>query len=401
MNVNDYLTFATTALRGQPVRTLLCVSGVSIGVAAVLILTALGEGARRYVVNEFSGLGSNLLIILPGKTETTGAVPGFGGVPNDLTLNDVTVLRRQIPSLKFIAPISMGTETVRRNERRRQVPVVGTTVDFLHARELEMGLGRFLPSDDLHRGAPIVVLGKRVADELFPNEYPVGKQVRIGDWRMRVIGVIGKKGTQLAMDMDDVVIVPVATGMQLFNRHSLFRVLLKVHSVSELHTACQQVVTVITERHGEEDVTCITQDSVVSTFSSILEALTLGLSAIGSISLSVAGVGVMNVMLMSVSDRTEEVGLLKSLGAKDRQILTVFLTEAILLTLAGGVIGLIVGQAFVGTLTTLYPAIPASTPLWATASVLAASLVVGMIFGVLPARRAARLDPVQAMEPRS
>ena len=145
MNANDYLTFATTALRGQPVRTLLCVSGVSIGVAAVLILTALGEGARRYVVNEFSGLGSNLLIILPGKTETTGAVPGFGGVPNDVTLNDVEVLRRQIPSLKFIAPISMGTETVRRDERRRQVPVVGTTVDFLHARELEMGLGRFLP----------------------------------------------------------------------------------------------------------------------------------------------------------------------------------------------------------------------------------------------------------------
>ena len=218
---------------------------------------------------------------------------------------------------------------------------------------------------------------------------------------MRVIGVIGKKGTQLAMDMDDVVIVPVATGMQLFNRHSLFRVLLKVHSVSELNTACQQVVTVITERHGEEDVTCVTQDSVVSTFSSILEALTLGLSAIGAISLSVAGVGVMNVMLMSVSDRTEEVGLLKSLGAKDRQILTVFLMEATLLTLAGGLIGLIVGQAFVGTLTTLYPAIPASTPLWATGSVLAASLVVGMIFGVLPARRAAQVDPVQAMEPRS
>jgi putative ABC transport system permease protein len=361
----------------------------------------LGEGARRYVINEFSAIGSNLVIILPGKTETTGAMPGFGGVPNDLTLNDVRVLRREIPSLEYVAPITVGTETVRREERRRQVPVVGTTTDFLHARDLRMGLGRFLPSTDLHRGAPIVVLGKRVADELFPNENPVGELVRIGDWRMRVIGVLAERGTQLAMNMDDVVFVPVATGMKIFNRHSLFRVLIKVHSFGELNTTCQRVVTLMTERHGEEDVTCITQDAVVSTFSSILNALTLGLSAIGAISLSVAGVGVMNVMLVAVSDRTEEVGLLKSLGARERQILLVFLMEATLLTFAGGLIGLTLGYGTVAVLTTLYPAIPASTPLWATGSVLAASIIIGVIFGMLPARRAARLDPVQAMEPRT
>ena len=400
MTFRDYLGFAIKALRGHPVRTLMCVSGVSIGVAAVAMLTALGEGARQYVINEFSAIGSNLLIILPGKTETTGALPGFGGVPHDLTLNDVKVLRREIPSLEYVAPISVGTETVRRQERRRQVPVVGTTTDFLHARKLRMGLGRFLPQSDLDRGAPIVVLGKRVADELFPHENPLGELVRIADWRMRVIGVLAKRGTQLAMNMDDVVFVPVATGMKIFNRHSLFRILIKVHSFAELSTTCQQVIALMIERHGEEDITCVTQAAVVSTFSTILTALTLGLAAIGAISLSVAGIGVMNVMLMAVSDRTEEVGLLKSLGARNRQILLVFLTEATLLTFAGGLIGLTLGYGTVAILTSLYPAIPASTPLWATGSVLGASLIAGIIFGVLPARRAARLDPVQAMEPR-
>ena len=183
---------------------------------------------------------------------------------------------------------------------------------------------------------------------------------------MRVIGVLAERGTQLAMNMDDVVFVPVATGMKIFNRHSLFRILIKVHSFVELDPVCKQVVGLMTERHGEEDITCVTQAAVVSTFSTILKALTLGLAAIGAISLSVAGVGVMNVMLMAVSDRTEEVGLLKSLGAKNRQILMVFLTEATLLTLAGGLIGLALGYGTVAAMTALYPAIPASTPLWAS-----------------------------------
>lgn len=398
MTPQDLVRFAFSALKGHPIRVSLCLTGIAIGIMAIVVLTALGEGARRYVVNQFMSIGSNLLIIIPGKTETTGAFPGFAGAPHDLTIKDSQVIRRSIGSIQQLAPISMGTETVKRGERRRQVPIVGTTTEFLEVRNLRLRFGQFLPPGDPQRGAPVVVLGHRVAQELFPDTSPLGQLIRVADWRMRVIGVLAPRGTQLAMDMDDLVMVPVATGLQLFNQHSLYRILLKVRAVSELESTCEQIVSLVTERHGEEDVTCITQDAVVSTFSSILNALTLGLAAIGVISLAVAGIGVMNVMLVAVSDRTEEIGLLKALGAGSGQILLVFLTEAIMLSVAGGIVGLALGWGIIQALLALYPAIPASTPTWALASAILVSIFVGVVFGLLPARRAGRLDPIQALE---
>ena len=398
MAPKDLARFAFSALKGHPIRVSLCLTGIAIGIMAIVVLTALGEGARRYVVNQFMSIGSNLLIIIPGKTETTGAFPGFAGAPHDLTIMDSQVIRRSIRSIQQLAPISMGTETVHRGERRRQVPIVGTTTEFLEVRNLRLAFGQFLPPGDPQRGAPVVVLGHRVAQELFPDTSPLGQLIRVADWRMRVIGVLAPRGTQLAMDMDDLVMVPVATGLQLFNQHSLYRILLKVRTVSELQSTCEQIVGLVTERHGEEDITCITQDAVVSTFSAILNALTLGLAAIGVISLAVAGIGVMNVMLVAVSDRTEEIGLLKALGAESGQILLVFLTEAIMLSVAGGMLGLGLGWGIVQALLALYPAIPASTPMWALVSAILVSLFVGVVFGLIPARRAGRLDPIQALE---
>ncbi|MCA9473331.1 MAG: ABC transporter permease [Nitrospirales bacterium] len=400
MSSKDLFSFACAALKGHPIRVGLCVTGIGIGIMAIVVLTALGEGARRYVVNQFMSIGNNLLIIIPGKTETTGAFPGFVGAPHDLTIADSQIIRRNVRAIQYLAPISMGTETVHYGERRRQVPIVGTTSDFLDVRNLEIALGHFLPAGDPQRGSPVVVLGHRVAQELFPSVSPLGQLIRVADWRMRVIGVLAPRGTQLGMDMDDLVIVPVATGMQLLNRHSLFRILLRVRSLSDMKTTCDRIRTLMTQRHGEDDITCITQDAVVSTFSSILNALTLALAAIGIISLTVAGIGVMNVMLVAVSDRTEEIGLLKALGARNGQILLVFLTEAVVLSLAGGIIGLAVGWSLVQGLVTLYPAIPASTPAWASISAVAMSIFVGIVFGLIPARRAGQLDPIQALEHR-
>ncbi len=396
----DLMSLAWSAIAGHRLRTMLTVLGVAVGIAAVVALTALGEGARGYVIQEFTSIGSNLLTVLPGKTETTGTIPGMGGVPHDLTLQDLLALRRTIHSAQYIVPVSMGTETVSHGERRRQVAVLGSTSEFLQARELEVAQGQFLPSRDVERGAPVAVIGYTVARELFPGQRAVGQVVRVGEWRMRVIGVLGEIGKQLGFKMDEVVIVPVATGMKMFNRSSLFRIILKVRSPKDLGPTCTQVLAVLRDRHGEEDVTCITQKSVISTFSSILQTLTLVLVAIGAISLTVAGIGIMNVMLVTVSERTEEIGLLRALGATRKNILGVFLVEAMMLAGLGGFLGLFVGVGGVSLLTWWYPDIPASPPLWAVGGALGMAMILGGVFGVVPARRAARLDPMMALQQR-
>jgi len=396
----DVFGFAARALRGHRLRTALSLLGVAIGVAAVVTLTALGEGARRYVLAEFASVGSNMVVVLPGKTETSGAMPGIGGVPNDLTLDDALAVTRGVREIDKVAPMVVGTETVVYAERQRQVALFGTSHEALEVRRLGIAHGRFLPPLAWDRGAPIAVLGSKLARELFAASDPVGQVVRVGDWRMRVIGVLEPRGQQLGLDMDDVVIVPVATGMKMLNRSGLFRLVIQVRSHADLERVKAAVVRLLSERHGEEDVTVITQDAVISAFSSILGALTMALGGIAAVSLAVAGVGIMNVMLVSVSERTREVGLLKALGAGRRQILAAFLAEAILISSAGGILGLALGWIAVRVIVAIYPALPASPPLWAVAAAFSLSVVVGGVFGVLPARRATRLDPVAALAGR-
>ena len=400
MSLTDLMRFAGGALSGHRLRTGLSMLGVAIGIAAVIMLTALGEGARRYVINQFASLGTNLLIVLPGRVETTGGFPGFGGVPNDLTLDDAEALRSQVHQARHVVPLSMGVETVAYGEKSRQVPVMGSTHELLVTRDLKMGSGRFLPAGDWDRGSPVVVLGPKLARELFGRQSPIGQVVRIGEWRMRVIGVLGRQGLRLGVDFDDMAVVPVATGMRMLNRSSLFRVLLKVNSNEEIEAAKSRVLEIMIERHDEEDVTLITQDAVISTFSSIIGMLTLALGGIAAISLTVAGIGIMNVMLVSVSERTEEIGLLKALGVRSGQILGVFLAEALLLSSLGGLAGLAGGWGAVYLAVRLWPVVPAAPPVWAVLAALGISVGVGALFGVLPARRATRLDPVASLARR-
>jgi putative ABC transport system permease protein len=401
VSLRDLLGFAARALAGHRLRTGLSLLGVSIGVAAVITLTALGEGARRYVVGQFASLGTNLLVVLPGKSDTTGAMPGLGGVPHDLTIEDAEALVRGVREVEKAAPIAMGTETLAHGERRRQVAIVGATSEMLELRHLTISRGEFLPTLEWDRGSPVAVLGAKSARELFPGgEDPIGRVVRVADWRMRVIGVLAPRGMQLGVDMDDVAVVPVATAMKMLNRRSLFRILVEARTSVDLERTKRRLTRIMTERHGEEDVTVITQDAVLSAFTSILNALTLALAGIAAISLAVAGVGIMNVMLVSVSERTREVGLLKALGAGGGQILAAFLTEAVLISTGGGLLGLLVGWAAVRVLVAVFPALPATPPHWAVAAAFSLSVAVGAVFGVLPARRATRLDPVTALAGR-
>ena len=400
MTATDTLLFSIRALWGHRLRTLLSLGGMSIGVSAVVLLTALGEGARLYVIEQFAGLGGNLVVALPGRNETTGAFPGLAGVPNDLTLQDAEALLRGVPEIARVAPMVAATDSIGYRERRRDVAVMGTTHSMIEVMGLELGRGRFLPPGDLRQGGSEAVLGFKTARELFREEDPLGKTIRIGENRARVIGVMAESGLQVGLDINDIVLIPVATAMRIFNRSSLLRLMAQTHAYEDLARAQEQMKAILLERHGEEDFSILTQDSVISALSTILTVLTAAVAAIAAISLSVAGVGIMNVMLVSVSERTSEVGLLKAIGAAKGQILRIFLTEAALLSLAGAALGLSLGYLGARLVVAAFPVFPAQPPLWAAAAAVAVALGFGLVFGILPARRATQLEPVAALARR-
>jgi putative ABC transport system permease protein len=308
------------------------------------------------------------------------------------------LLERRIQAVQHAVPISLSSDAISHGERSRTVPIVGATSAFEKIQRLEIANGSFLPEVDIERGASVVVLGQTVARELFEATNPVGATVRIGGWRMRVIGVLAPRGKQLALQVDESIFIPTATAMRMANRSSVSRIMLDLHPKSDPDAAIAEVKSLLIARHDEEDFTCISQDAVMKSLSSILGTLTLAVAGIAAISLAVAGIGIMNVMLVSVSERTSEVGLLKAVGANRRQILAIFLIEAAILSMAGGFLGLLIGTGLVELGNALYPVVDATTPIWAVAAVMALSLGTGILFGVLPAWRAARLDPVAALQ---
>ncbi len=401
MTFRDLLAFAFGALRGHRLRTGLSLLGVAIGVASVVILTSLGEGARLFVTEEFQSLGTNLLILLPGKTDTTGTLPVAGGVTHDLTLDDLEAIKRRVSSVRYAAPIVTGTVKAETDGRTRDVIVAGTSWELGPVRRIPMVMGQYLPRGETDRPPHVCVLGYDAWKELFPGESPLGKFVRVGTERFRVIGVAGPRGISIGLRLDEIVHVPAAHALRMFNRRGVFRALLEVHSRGEIGMAKARILHVVAERHGgDPDVTILTQDAVLAGFGKVLAVLTAALVGITAISLSVAGIGVMNVMLVSVSERVREIGLLKALGASTRQVLAAFLAEASVLSTLGGLTGLATGLAAVRLLRAVYPSFPARPPVWAALGALAVSAIVGVVFGILPARRASRMEPVAALSGR-
>lgn len=402
MRSADLIRFARDAATGNPLRASLLVLAMAIGVAAVVVLTALGDGARRYVMNEFSSLGSNLVIVLPGRSQTGGFNPGnaITNTTRDLTIDDAQALQRG-SAISRVAPLAVGTSEISAGGKLREVMVVGTVSQYVQVRQLALAQGRFLSPGDWRRGAAEAVIGSKVRDEIFGSAPALGQLVRIGDRRFRVVGVAGKSGQGLGMNTDELVFVPVSLAQAMFNSNTLFRILVEASGREAINAAKQQVADIIRTRHeGEQDVTVITQDAVLATFDRLLGALTLGVAGIAAISLAVAGILVMNVMLVSVSQRTAEIGLLKALGATGGRIRLLFLAEASMLSLTGAVAGYVLGQLAAALIRQLYPTFPAYPPDWAVFAGLATALITGILFGVLPARRAAALDPVQALSKR-
>jgi len=402
MRWRDLLDFSWQVVRGNRSRTLLILLAMGIGVAAVLVVTSLGEGARRYVLNQFSGLGANLVIVLPGRSETAGGIPGFliGKTPRLLTTDDALALTRS-RAIRRIAPLIVGAGDVHWNARSRETPILGTTAEFIVVRQMAMGQGQFLPEGDPHHSQPVCVIGAKVKRELFSGGNAVGEWLRVGDRRFRVIGVIAPQGQSLGFNTDEIVVVPLAAAQSLFNTESLFRIMIEAKSRTLVPQAKEDALEIIRQRHeGERDITVITQDAVLSTFDRILGALTLAVGGIAAISLSVAGILIMNVMLISVTQRKREIGLLKALGATGRQVRLLFFTEAALLALAGGAAGLVVGKLGQLVVAGVFPDIPFAIPWWALVAAPATAVAAAVLFSVAPARKAARLDPVLALSSR-
>ena len=402
MLIRDTLSLTFSALQSARTRTSLMLVAMAIGVASVVVLTSLGEGARRYITDEFASLGTNLLIVLPGRSETSGgsAAMLMSDTTRDLTLDDARALLRS-SHIRRLAPVNVGASQLSWRERSRDVSVFGSSHDLLEIRHWTMSEGKFLPPLDMDQASPVCVIGAKLRRELFGNNNAIGEWVRLGDRRFRVIGVLATEGRTVGIDVEEVIVIPVASAQALFNEASLFRIIIEAKDRDAIKRASEFVIRTIRDRHqGEEDITLVTQDAVLATFDNIFRSLTYTVAGIAAISLAVAGILIMNVMLVSVSQRTAEIGILKALGASRRQIVTLFLCEAAMLSLAGAFIGLLIGQGCSWLIGYFFPDITMGAPIWAIAAAIGVALITGLLFGAMPARNAARLDPVLALARR-
>jgi putative ABC transport system permease protein len=385
------------ALVGHPLRTTLSMLGIAIGVMAVVLLTSLGEGARRYVIGQFTQFGTNVIAINPGKVETMGIPAPIGAADRKLTIDDAESLER-LPDVQSVVSMAMGQARVEGNGRGRSVFIYGCTSNLPEVFSFELGQGRFLPGGDPRRGASVVVLGPKVKRELFGEKNALGKFVRVAGGRLRVIGVMAPKGRMLGFDLDDAVYIPVATAMQLFNMQELAEIDVTFAHEGLTDQVERAVIAALKARHGgNEDFTVTTQTAMIDVFGRVMDIITMAVAVIAGISLLVGAVGIFTMMWISVGERVPEIGLMRAVGATAQQIHRIFLVEALLMTLLGAALGMALGLGIALAIRLLLPGLPLHTPPEYLIAAIAMSLFTGLISGVGPARRAARLEPVEAL----
>ena len=396
MQSRDFLHLTVGSVFSHRLRSSLTALGITIGIASVVLLTAIGAGIHRFVLEEFTQFGTNIVAINPGKATTHGGSVGVFGTERPLSIDDAQALER-LPGVVASEPVIAGNAVVEGGSRSRRGNVYGVGPNFPTVFTFDIALGRFLPDDDPRSARSFAVLGHKMAQELFGTANPLGERLRIGGDRYRVIGVMKEKGQILGFDIDDTVYIPTGKALEMFDRESLMEIDILYHSGADAEAVAEAVKERLIARHGKEDFTITTQEQMLEVLNKVLGVLTFAVGALGGISLLVGAVGILTIMTIAVRERTGEIGLLRAIGTTRRQVLLLFLGEATVLAAIGGLAGLGVGIGGALLLNLAVPALPVSIAWDYVLLAEGLALFIGLAAGVWPARNAARLDPVEAL----
>ncbi|MEY3288013.1 MAG: hypothetical protein RLZZ419_255 [Pseudomonadota bacterium] len=396
MRTIDLLALSFRTITSHKLRSSLTALGLIIGIAAVVILTSIGRGIHTFVLAEFTRFGTNLVSISPGKKSTFGLSGATISTVRPLNLADAVSLS-QVENIIAVVPVVQGNVRIEADNKQRRTNVLGVGASVPEVWKIKTVSGRFLPGGEEDNPRAFAVLGNKLASELFGINNPLGKRIRIGNDRYRVMGVMEKKGQLLGFDMDDTIYIPASKALELFDRESLMQIdVLYKNSVSV--TSIQKAIKkLLISRHGMEDFTLISQNQMLEKMDSILNILTLAVAALGSVSLVVGSVGILTIMTIAVSERISEIGLLRALGAERRTIFQLFLWEALMLSMVGGICGVLLGLFIVQILDAMLPALPVQIAWVYIVIAFMVSLLIGIVAGVVPAMKAAKLEPLEAL----
>ncbi|MFA6453580.1 MAG: ABC transporter permease [Microgenomates group bacterium] len=394
MQFDQIIFMAIRSLQANKVRSFLTMLGVIIGVMSVILLTALGSGLQGYIVKQLENVGSNLIIVYPGKLDLKSL--GQGGMASitspKFVLKDANDLETQSQYIEAVVPSAVAQGVLKYQDQKTYTELLGLTANFSQVMNSPLASGEYFTESDDRSGRKVIILGSEIAKNLFGTEEPIDKKVVVNESRFTVIGVLKNRG--VSGGQEDHVVIPITTEMHLFNQNKVFALYAKVINSNEMDAASADIKRILLGRLTEDDFTLLTMKDLLGAVSSILDVLTLALGGIAAISLLVGGIGIMNIMLVSVTERTQEIGLRKALGATPNVIMIQFLIEAVVLSVGGGMIGMLLGGG-IALIMRLF--IPTEVTLWSVSLAFSVSAIIGIVFGVMPARKAAKMNPIEAL----